>query len=211
MGIVFLLRHARPQFENDRRIVLGQRTDPPLSADGRAQAKALRCLTEHIPFDGIWSSPMLRCRETAELISGGNCPVRTLERAKEIDYGLWDGLDFDEIRRNWPDIYAQRGTDMSVPPPGGELPDAAARRLESALLSMPEGVHLLVAHAGINRALICRLAGIPMSRNRTVAQDYGAVNILERKAGVLSVLRCGLAAEQCGSGVLREILQMQGR
>ena len=64
---IFLLRHAEPLFAGGVHVVLGQRTDPPLSPRGREQAEALRVLFETVPLSSVSASPMRRCMETAQL------------------------------------------------------------------------------------------------------------------------------------------------
>lgn len=192
---IFLLRHAEPLFAGGVHVVLGQRTDPPLSPRGREQAEALRVLFEKIPLSSVSASPMRRCMETAQLIANGRWEVQCLAAAIEVDYGPWDAMSFDEIRRFWPELYEKRAADMSLLPPGAEPLAQAAERLEKALLSFPAGDHLLVAHAGINRALLCRTLGLPLRENGTIAQDYGAVNVIENRNGILCAPAYGLSAE----------------
>lgn len=192
---IFLLRHAEPLFAGGVHVVLGQRTDPPLSPRGREQAEALRVLFETVPLSSVSASPMRRCMETAQMIANGRWEVQRLTAAIEVDYGPWDAMSFDEIRRFWPELYEKRAADMSLLPPGAEPLAQAAERLEKALLSFPAGDHLLVAHAGVNRALLCRTLGLPLRENGTIAQDYGAVNVIENRNGILRAPAYGLSVE----------------
>ena len=180
MRTIYLFRHAQPDWLGGKSCCLGSRTDAPLSPAGLAAAAALAPWLRAQAVRSVWSSPMLRCRQTAEAVAGG-LPVGVVPGLVELDCGLWDGLGFDEIRARFPAEYAGRGADGALPPPGGEAPaDAAVRGLAAltALAAQTEGDLAVVAHAGINRAMLCTLLGLPMSENRMLPQPYLCVNVL---------------------------------
>jgi broad specificity phosphatase PhoE len=47
----------------------------------------------------------------------------------------------------------------------------------------------VVAHGGTNRALLCRALGLPLGRLLAFGQDYGALNVLEMRAGTCALVR----------------------
>lgn len=199
MKKIYLVRHAQPELGGREHVCLGGRSDPPLSAEGRAQAEKLGRQIPSLESFGVWASPMLRARETAELIAGGRAMVNILPGMEEIDCGDWDGLSFDEIRRLYPVLYARRGGDLSLTPPGGESLEALARRglraLES-LMDAEEDNIILVAHKGINRVLLCALMGKPLCGYRSLSQDYVCVNVLSNENGKLKVEAIGVLPEE---------------
>ena len=74
--------------------------DPPLDELGREQARALADHLRHETFHAIYSSPLARARETAEIIAAPHgLPVRYDDRLKERHLGEWTGLTGDEIGR----------------------------------------------------------------------------------------------------------------
>jgi len=189
---IYLVRHALPNFENGIRICLGQGTDLPLSPEGLEAAKRL-----YGCGDGeftLFASPLTRCRQTAECLSGGRWPINILNDMKELDCGEWEGLNFQEIKERYADLFEARKDDMSIPPAGGETYEHGAERamgeIRSALAST-EGDLIIVAHAGINRAVLCTLMGIPMSRVQDVEQDYACINVLECRGDELAVTAYG--------------------
>ena len=129
MRRVCLLRHARPDFPFGTRICLG-RTDLPLGAFGRMQACRTALCMADLNFEAVYASPLQRAVETAGFFSPD---VRIHEDLREMDCGDWDGLDFEEIQRRWPEIYAARGKDLSLPMPNAERADAVRSRAERAL------------------------------------------------------------------------------
>ena len=149
---------------------------------------------------------MLRCRQTAEAMAG-NLPVGIVPGLEELDCGVWDGLSFDEIRARFPETYALRGDDPALPPPGGEDPTHAAERGLAALAALAErteGSLAVVAHAGINRAMLCMLMGRPIAAYRTLPQPYLCVNVLRHDGARFSVAAVGCPADSCGFNLTKE-------
>jgi Fructose-2,6-bisphosphatase len=181
MPTLLLLRHGEIT-QSEPRLFVGQR-DLPLTADGRRQAEAWREALAQTALDGVWCSSLSRCRETANLLLDGRDghPV-ALDALREISLGEWEGLSVAEVQRRFPGEYERRGADLAnVAPAGGESFAEAQERVWTAvqdILARTEGTTLVVAHAGVNRALICRALGMPLQRLFSLGQDYAAMNIL---------------------------------
>ena len=200
MREILLLRHAKPDYRDGLRCYLGSRTDPPILPVAPEKTAALSALLDRADIRSVWSSPMLRSRQTAERIAGGRS-VGVVQGMQELDCGQWDGLSFDEIRARYPEEYALRGEDPTRPMPGGETLDQCAARALGALdglLSRTEGPLAVVAHAGVNRVLIRTLTGRPFSEQRPLPQPYLCVNILRWNGEALAVSAFGLDAETLG-------------
>ncbi|MBE7017636.1 MAG: histidine phosphatase family protein [Ruminococcaceae bacterium] len=199
MRKIYLFRHAEPDFGGKQHVCLGCRTDAPLSRYGIEQAEAL---AKFFPDDKkfcVYSSFMLRAKQTAEAISKGRWDVLELPGIEEQDCGVWDGLSFDEIKERWPKEYASRGEGYELLPPGGEgLQDCAERGLVaiSGILDDAEDDIIIVAHSGINRAMISVLLDIPMSRSRSMPQAYVSLNIIEWDGESLKPTHIGLDAAE---------------
>ena len=120
---LFLIRHGEPR-QHSGRIFLGQ-TDIPLSDRGRDEAVAavdelmrLKCRP-----DRVYSSDLLRARETAEIISTRlyGATIVDVPAFRELNMGIWDGELIEDIRRRFPDDYIKRGNDiLNFRVPGGE-------------------------------------------------------------------------------------------
>ena len=133
MGTLVLVRHSITAASAAGRN-LGQRSDPPLAAEGLELAGRLAAtlaleLTE-LPHDEVrlLSSPALRCRQTAEILAtavaaGGVADGSEMEIHPgliEIDYGAWDGLTADECRARDPERPSGLGGGpVHHPLPGG--------------------------------------------------------------------------------------------
>jgi probable phosphoglycerate mutase len=182
---LYLMRHGQTVPEKPWRF-LGQR-ELPLSDVGRAQAAWWRNELSSVNFAGVWCSDLLRCRETAELLlKDRNVQAVKLQDLREISLGEWDGLSIEEVKHLYPGQYQARGTDLAgFHPPGGEsfedLAERACKALERILASNSDEspVNLLVvAHAGVNRVLLCRMLGMPLDRLFSLAQYPACLNIV---------------------------------
>ena len=146
MKNLYLIRHGLPDFPGGKRLCLGT-TDIPLGAAGLAQAKAMAAALPAV--SAVYSSPLRRARQTAEAIG---LPITVVDDLRELHAGEWDGLDFDRIRTQFPDLYAARGMDKTLPLPGGENHAAGLARFRSAMERIAEqssGDFAVVAHGGI--------------------------------------------------------------
>ncbi|WP_437925473.1 histidine phosphatase family protein [Sorangium sp. So ce291] len=117
----------------------------------------------------IWSSPLSRCAgPAAELAARLGAPHAADERLLEIAYGAWEGRAWSDIERDDPIAYGAwlDGWERAGPPGGESALDVEARvrsfwRALGATPRASGGVmdplgarpHLLVAHAGVLRAL----------------------------------------------------------
>jgi broad specificity phosphatase PhoE len=108
---LFLIRHGEPRQHNGR-IFLGQ-TDISLSERGRSEASAAgnELMRLECQPDRIYSSDLLRARETAEIVSAclGGAPIADVAAFRELNMGVWDGELIEDIQRRFPDEYVKRG------------------------------------------------------------------------------------------------------
>ena len=166
MRMIYLIRHGQPDFPNGKKMCLGK-TDLPLSKLGKLQAGLL------LPFFKdkqitVFSSPLTRARQTAAMLER---PVTVLPGLAELDMGQWDGLTFDEIRVRFPELYAARATDKTLPFPDAEDKKAGLARFQEAIhqaLDSCEGDIALVTHSGVMELLL----------GTTEKAPYGSVTTL---------------------------------
>ena len=193
MDSIYLVRHCQPETDG-KKLVLGCRSDPPLSTAGLLHALSLRYSLPDI--SAVYCSDLLRSRETAGVISGGRVPVYVRRELRELDMGNWDGLSFDEIKRDYPELYAKRGEDNSLVPPGGEALPRASARLRSALEDIPCG-SAVVSHAGVMRALLCELQNISFSDCFSLALPYGNICELSKNERAIALIFVSKKLNNC--------------
>ena len=177
--LIYLVRHAEPDYPGGVRMCLGKRNDLPLSAYGQTQAQALKRFFESVPFEAVYASPLLRAQQTAQAIAGRTHPLHTIESLTELDGGQWDGLTFDQIRERYPGYFLPGSPDAC--PPDGETDEDGTARMLSALHDVAgrtQRCAIIVAHSGVNRLLLCTLLGLPSSEKRRMRQGFAAVNLL---------------------------------
>jgi alpha-ribazole phosphatase len=141
MPTLYVIRHGQPALTG---VLLGQ-SDPPLSSQGRAQASGIR-----IPDCRLYSSPLLRARETALMLKPDAIVLTDLA---EISYGEWDGLAWSEIENRWPQLAQDKLRDwQSVVPPFGETWEQFTARVNRALreIIQEQIPAAIVAHEAVN-------------------------------------------------------------
>jgi broad specificity phosphatase PhoE len=135
--------------------------DPPLSARGRLEAKALaeRLAREAGPLAGLVTSDLLRARETAAVLGERlGLEPEPWPALREIDIGCWSGRAGEEIARGWPEEYARfRAGDPDLRLGGGESRRAVRARAVDAVRALERrfGAReiVVVTHLGWLRAL----------------------------------------------------------
>ncbi len=159
---VDLLRHGEPEGGPRYR---GCGIDDPLSETGWAQMWAAVGPSEGWPWQRVISSPLRRCRAFAEaLAERAGLPLTVAEDLREIGFGQWEGRNKRVARAldpaAWEAFYADP---VAHPPPGAEPVADFQRRVTDCyreLVAAHRGEHLLVvAHAGVMRAIVAQLLG----------------------------------------------------
>ena len=188
---IYLVRHGQAQSQDDPRRYIGQ-TDLPLSEEGRRQARELRVRFERADIGAVISSDLVRSRETAESIAAGvGVPVVARRDLREIDLGQWEGCTFQDIAARFPEAFVARGKDIGgYRVPGGESFSDCGNRVVPALQSILHGSSgnvVIVAHAGVNRLLLCHVLGMPVANLFRIGQDCGCVNLIRQDGDALEV------------------------
>jgi broad specificity phosphatase PhoE len=146
---LYLVRHGETDWNRQRRIQ--GLTDIALNDTGREQARETARRLGSRPWDGVYTSPLGRARETAEIIASelGLPEPTALGALVERNYGEAEGLDFAEVDRRWP----ERG---SVP--GQETREEVMERVLPALRELadahPGESLVVVSHGGAIRAVL---------------------------------------------------------
>jgi probable phosphoglycerate mutase len=185
----WLVRHGESTWNAVGRFQGG--LDAPLSPRGRAQAAALAAGLGGSRFDGLYTSPLQRARDTA-LTCGtalGLDPV-PVDDLREIGLGDWEGLTLDTVRAQQGAHY-RRWLDAPVdhPPPGGEPMVRLAERVRAALDTLcarhADGRVLVVSHGGAISSALCGWLGRPLNTVWSLRLDNASVTRVVLPAGRL--------------------------
>jgi probable phosphoglycerate mutase len=163
-----LLRHGETALTPEKRFSGSGGGDPELSAAGRRQATAAAAaLAARGTVQAVVSSPLRRCRETADTVAARlGLEVRIEDGLRETDFGAWEGLTFAEVRERHPDdLTAWLGSTKAAPTGGGESFATVARRVAVArdkLIARYTGkTVLLVTHVTPIKTLVRLALGAP--------------------------------------------------
>lgn len=133
MTQVVLIRPGATAYDEQNRVqgVL----DVPLSERGRAEAADLADRLAGTELRALYSGPGENVLRTAETVGRAlGLRVRRIEELRNLDQGLWQGLQIDEIRRRNLKLFRQWQDDpRTVCPPNGETVESALTRVQVAL------------------------------------------------------------------------------
>ena len=191
MKIIYLIRHGEIAATSPRRFI-GQ-TNLPLTVKGREQVALLGTYLSTCGIENIVCSPLLRCQESGLIIGGASTlSVETKDNLSEINLGGWEGLSVDEVKKRYPGAYEERGEDLAgYRPTGGESFHDLLDRVVPAFMQIVEAspsTTAVVAHAGVNRVLLCHILGIPLTRMFTFEQSYAHFNVISADKTHLKVV-----------------------
>ncbi len=215
MALYYFVRHGETEWNAEGRLC--GRTDVPLSEVGRRQAQLLAKRLQSLPVEALYSSPLQRALETANIIGVAiRLDPMPDPRLMELSYGTWEGSTSAECRRTDPENYRAWEMDpAAVAPPGGESGEQLVGRVRPFLADLaqkhPTGNVVVVCHRTVCRLLSCYIMGAPLSEYRKrIPMDNAALNIFEEREGKSRVMaindtsHLGLDAFRPASGSQRE-------
>lgn len=202
MGTVYLIRHGEIAQSKPRRF-LGQQ-DVPLTPRGREQMAQLGEFLRSRAIDRVLTSPLTRCLESADILCRRQAVAsfEIVDDLREIALGSWEGKTVAEVRQHFPGEYEARGRAIATyRPAGGESFFELQRRVWPVFTAIAAGAEkkriAIIAHAGVNRALLCRLLGMPLERLFCLSQRYGCVNEVSLGAPDWRVVTVNYCLESC--------------
>ena len=153
--ILFLVRHGNTR-ANIKGLYIGRKMDEPLVESEHLSWPESMQLPEQ-----IFVSPMLRCRQTAQMITG-QTEFMVINEFAEMDFGRFEGKGYEELKD---DPYYQKWIDSNatIRFPEGESRNEFIRRSMNGFKKMCELIRkpeaLLVAHGGTLMAIMSSLTG----------------------------------------------------
>lgn len=186
--------------------------DIPLNQQGLEQiAGAIECLRGS-SLVALYSSMCRAAQETAELLGRElGLKPKALERLQNLDHGLWQGMQIDEVKRKQPTVYRQwQEHPEIICPPNGEMLSAVEERtafaLEKLLRKHRFGTIGLVAPEPLASVIRSRLQGTEVRDLWKAVNGCGRVEILE--VSTLPRSRSN-ASTSAGSAVVPKIVNGQ--
>lgn len=182
---IYLIRHGEPGPDYTGTLIGS--TDAPLGKVGIEQARRLAPFIEARQPDTFFSSPMTRCRETADQALGGAADTEQKptirDGLREVDFGHWEAKPFKEIMEQWPEEAGKWGQlEPSFRFPGGELMGDFIERVEAEtafLEGLEAGSAAVFAHGGVIRFMLCRLLRMDYKNHILFDIGYASTTIIK--------------------------------
>ena len=216
---LYLIRHGETEGGEIRRYKAT--IDVPLSEKGLRQMKLVSRYiyqntvsnqnsgyrTRSTELSAVYCSDLSRAITSAEIIAEPHSlkPI-IVSSLRERNFGLWEGMSFDEIREKYPlEFDAWADNPLKFSPLEGESTSAMKDRVIQAMNDIMENRNkeniAIVAHGGVNRIILCHILEIPLENIFRIEQDYGALNIIEfwNKYPVVKLLNGGSIVESIGN------------
>jgi probable phosphoglycerate mutase len=186
---LLFVRHGETEWNRQSRFQ-GQ-IDVPLNDNGRAQSQKAAEFLKNVQIDFAVSSPMLRPKETAEIILQHHPSVQLQfhDGLTEISHGLWEGKYETEIERDFPGMLQQwKQSPETVQMPDGENLQQVWERAIAAWRAIvaaaaPNTTGLVVAHDAINKAVLCHLFDLEPAHFWNFKQGNCAVTVIDYPKG----------------------------
>ncbi|MEZ6142203.1 MAG: histidine phosphatase family protein [Zavarzinella sp.] len=191
---LYLIRHAAtainlmhpPQLQ-------GRKMDPELHPKGVRQSEATRDFLAVYPLDVIYTSPLQRARQTADIIASPHQLTPIISDALiECDIGLWEGKTWEEIKETEPEEYRAFHADPATHGyAGGEnFQQVYLRTLKAIneILDRHAGANILVvSHHIVNRTFLAGVLGMGPARARMISLDNCALSVIVQENGKTSL------------------------
>ncbi len=168
MTEILLARHGETDWNRESRFQ--GHADPPLNDRGREQAAELADALAEVDLAAVYSSPLRRAFETAEVVAARHgLPALPVEALREVDVGSWQGLTRDDVERRFSEQF-QRWLAYGQGWEDGETYEAMGERVLSVLEELAarhDGRRILaVTHGGPIRAALAHAEHISYSEAR---------------------------------------------
>ena len=179
MGKLILVRHGQTEM-NVQKLYFGK-LDPPLNDLGISQAYQAKEKLLDIDYDIIYSSPLERAKQTAEICNYLDKDINYNSKLEEINFGIFEGLTFKEISEKFPDeVKKMEENWKDYNYITGESPKEMFQRAISFLETLDYSKNnLIIAHWGIINCIISYFVSGSLDTYWKFEIKNGAVVIFE--------------------------------
>lgn len=182
---LILIRHGETDWNREGKVQ--GLSDIELNSDGRRQARQLALSLKDVNIDRIYSSPLLRARQTAQIINSYHqVPVFLDAGLMEMDQGDFEGLSFRELMACEKDFLKKWIADpASVKMPNGESfmeLQTRAWKVVAGIIAEADNT-LVVSHNFTIAAILCKLKNISLSEFRSVHVDTASKTLITFRNG----------------------------
>jgi probable phosphoglycerate mutase len=181
MALILLVRHGQNDWVKKRRLA-GWIPGIHLNDAGRKEAEQAAGRLAQLPIKAVYSSPLERCHETAEIIAGAHkLEVQPVPAVGEVAYGEWQGEKIKRLSR-LPEWQSVQYTPSRFRFPGGETLIEVQRRATDALEKLAErhekDIIIVVSHADVIKLALAHFLGMHIDLFQRIAIAPGSVSVL---------------------------------
>jgi broad specificity phosphatase PhoE len=156
-----------------------------LSPWGQQQARTLATYLRRVPFQVIYASPMRRVQQTLqEFLRYQNQSPRILPELREVDFGAWTGLGWDEIQSRfgvsayqW--LHQLEAGAILEAEPIHQFRERVGSALKEILAEPLGGTAAVVCHGGVIRMLLATLLELPLHKMAGFDFEYASLSIVD--------------------------------
>ena len=179
--VVYLARHGQTPL-NESGVLRGL-ADPSLDETGRHQAQRLGAALGPRGLAAVFSSPLLRARQTAQPVGKrAGLEVTVDQCLLDRDYGPWTGISRESVTDQWGSVDRAPGVE-----PRPTVRDRAVRGMTGIVQLHPGHTVVVVSHDAVNREVLAAFDAA-LGDPDTIPQDNGCYNTLEWRSGRWAVL-----------------------
>lgn len=181
MTYLFLIRHGENEWVEMGKLA-GRTPDVHLNEKGHQQSAGLAERLANQPITAIYSSPLVRCVETAQpLAQRLGLPIRQEAGLLEVDYGEWRGAELKELSKK-PEWQLVQMYPSGFRFPGGET----LREVQSRVVATLERIRIqhvgeaiaFFAHGDILRTTLAWYLGAPLDLFQRIVISTASVSVL---------------------------------
>jgi probable phosphoglycerate mutase len=184
--LVLLVRHGLTA--GTGKVLTGRTPGIPLDDRGRDQARALAARLAAVPLDAIITSPLARCRQTADAIAaardGHPVAVQEDERFAEVKYGDWTGKPLRQLakERLWR-VVQDHPSSVRFPGEAGESMPEMQHRAVSAIRDWnsrlgSDAVYLVCSHGDVLKSLLADSLGLHLDLLQRIQVDPCSLSVV---------------------------------
>ena len=178
---LILIRHGETDWSCQKRYC--GFTDAPLNQRGRDQARQLSKRLKEKKVHKVYSSDMKRTVEFANIVFE-DAPIEQFPGLREMNFGIFEGLTYQEIIDRYPEIYTKWiDAPLDITIPGGEgLKDLSkrTRKTLAEILSCNKNRTVFIfSHAGPISVILCDILKLDLREVWKIKQDLANMSVVE--------------------------------
>lgn len=179
----YLIRHGQTEWNSTGKYQGA--TDVPLSKLGEEQAVCAAKWFDDIHLDAIFASPLSRARKTAEaLAQRKKMNIGLMPEFREISFGVWEGLTYEEIEARWPGeidrMYSAPETlRIEKAETFQEVEDRTMEGMRKIIALGDDKVYAIVSHGAAIRTILCGMLELPLRMSWHFCQSNANISRID--------------------------------